>query len=231
MGRIYLHSSMSDSRQWRALHNDFDGVLHDFYGYGEAPPAPPGPFSFAVEAARIPLNTAMTLIGHSYGAAASLHLASLHSQQARLLCLYEPVAFWLLPEESTERQEAETLARRMAGVDAATAARTFVNYWSGEGAFESLPARSQQKLASQAPKVMKDFEALIGEQSDPSNITAPMLLMVGKHSPASSRAVAFELARRLPQAELVEVDAGHMGPIQAPDKVLPVMADFLRRYG
>ncbi|WKE64426.1 alpha/beta hydrolase [Gallaecimonas kandeliae] len=231
MGLVYLHSSMSDSRQWRPLAQDFPGLLHDFYGYGEAPMAPAGPFSLALEAARIALNEPMTLVGHSYGAATALHLAVTQPDKVKALCLYEPVAFWLLPKENAGRQAAEDLGARMARLDASQGAQAFVDYWSGEGSFAAMPARLQQRLAAQAPKVLKDFEALIGESTDPAAITVPLLLMVGSQSPASSRAVAFELARRLPQAQLVEVDAGHMGPIQHPELVLPLMADFLKRYG
>ncbi|WP_115718062.1 alpha/beta fold hydrolase [Gallaecimonas mangrovi] len=231
MTRLYLHSSMSDSRQWRALEQVFPGVLHDFYGYGQAPVAPTGPFSFDVECARITINDEMTLVGHSYGAAAALHLAAKYPQKIKALCLYEPVAFWLLDKNSPERQQAEALSHRMAEMDAASAARAFVNYWSGDGAFEAMSASSQQKLASQTPKVMQDFEALTGEQSDPALIKAPLLLLVGKFTPEPAKAVARELARRLAQAEIVEVEAGHMGPIQMPEKVLPLMAEFLKRYG
>lgn len=231
MGLIYLHSSMSDSRQWRPLAQDFPGLMHDFYGYGSAPQAPKGPFSLAVEAQRIEMNERMTLVGHSYGAANALHLAVTRPDQVKALCLYEPVAFWLLPKDSPERREAESLAASMATLTPEQGAQAFVDYWSGQGSFAALPERSQQKLASQAPKVMKDFEALTGSDIDPAGLTMPLLLMVGRHSPASSKAVAWELARRLPHCLKVEVDAGHMGPIQAPDKVFPVMAEFLKSYG
>ena len=230
MSRVYLHSSMSDSRQWLPLSQQFPGELHDLYGYGQAPAAPAGPFRLATEMARVTLTGKMTLVGHSYGAANALHLAAMQPQRIHALCLYEPVAFWLLPQNSAERQAVVALSARMAGLDAASAAQAFVDYWSGPGTYAAMPPRLQQRLAAQAPKVVKDFEALINENTDPAMISAPTLLMVGRTSPAASRQVAATLAQRLRHVEVVEVDAGHMGPISHPEQVMPVMADFLRRH-
>lgn len=59
----------------------------------------------------------------------------------------------------------------------------------------------------------------------------PVLLMVGRDSPASSRAVAGLLAQTLPRLELLEFDGlGHMGPVTHPERVNAAIEDFLRRH-
>ncbi len=227
---LYLHSSMSDSRQWLALNRDWPGILQDLLGYGGAHAMPTeGEFRLAREVAEFALPGPVHVCGHSYGAATALHLAASQPKLVKSLCLYEPVAFSVLAKDSPERQEAELLASRMAKLSAHDGAAAFVNYWNGQEVFSTMPVRLQDRLANQAFAVIRNFEALINEPTDPALIQVPVRLMVGRQSPASSQAVAAELARRLPQAEVVEVDAGHMGPIQAPERVLPHFAHFLAR--
>jgi pimeloyl-ACP methyl ester carboxylesterase len=54
--------------------------------------------------------------------------------------------------------------------------------------------------------------------------------MVGKDSPASSRAVARLLTGALPNVEVVELEGlGHMGPITHPEVVNQVIVQFIER--
>ncbi|VXB07404.1 Hydrolase (fragment) [Pseudomonas sp. 8AS] len=58
-----------------------------------------------------------------------------------------------------------------------------------------------------------------------------MLYLVGRQSPVSAREVARLLAGALPQAQRVEfAELGHMGPITHPQRVNPLIADFLQRH-
>ncbi|MNP68611.1 Alpha/beta hydrolase family protein [compost metagenome] len=63
-----------------------------------------------------------------------------------------------------------------------------------------------------------------------STLELPVLYMVGKHSPASSRAVARLLIPALPNVECVEFeDLGHMGPITHPGPVNTAIMQFIER--
>ena len=56
----------------------------------------------------------------------------------------------------------------------------------------------------------------------------PVLYMVGKNSPLSSRAVAQRLTRVLPRVEVVELGGlGHMGPVTHPQAVNEIIQRFL----
>jgi len=66
--------------------------------------------------------------------------------------------------------------------------------------------------------------------SDFAALDLPVLLMVGRDSPASSRGVTRRLSTVLPQLQLVELAGlGHMGPITHPEVVNAKIEDFLLR--
>lgn len=61
-------------------------------------------------------------------------------------------------------------------------------------------------------------------------LDVPVLLVVGKRSPLSSRSVAQLLARTLPRVEVIELeDCGHMAPVTHPDRVNGTIARFLEK--
>ena len=63
-----------------------------------------------------------------------------------------------------------------------------------------------------------------------SSLNIPVLYMVGKESPASSRGVARLLTRTLPQVQVVEFSGlGHMGPITHAQIVNETISRFLRQ--
>ena len=59
-------------------------------------------------------------------------------------------------------------------------------------------------------------------------ITAPTLLVSGAYDLADFRRIAADLATRLPGARLVELDwAGHLPSLEDPDRLNPILVDFL----
>src|SRR4029077_10861991 len=119
--------------------------------------------------------------------------------------------------------------------DAGTAARHFVDYWSGDGAFEQMPEARQGQVASSMVNIAGWAHALLSEPTPLrafSWLGAPVLFMVGKNSPASSRGVARLLGRALPRGHVVEFEGlGHMGPVTHPDLVNAVISPFLDCHG
>jgi len=96
-----------------------------------------------------------------------------------------------------------------------------------------MPERVQAATAESVKSIQGWKDALFEEPTPLSAFGAldvPVLLMVGKRSPLSSRAVAQRLARTLPKVEVVELEGlGHMGPVTHPDTVNPVISRFLDR--
>ena len=243
---LCLHSSQSSGAQWRALKQELAQVfpaaqVHtpNLIGYGREPydasHPPTHAFRLADEVEALLLPPApFHLIGHSFGGAVALRLARLLCQAGMppsSVSVYEPVCFHVLPERSPARDEIVDVAEQMERLTTAESTSAFVNYWNQPGYFEALPAKVQQGMIAKQAKVNADFAALLQEPAqlhDYAVIDSPVLLMHGAHSPLSSRTVASLLASVLPNCTEVEVAAGHMAPLTAPDLVNPAVLAFLR---
>jgi pimeloyl-ACP methyl ester carboxylesterase len=59
-----------------------------------------------------------------------------------------------------------------------------------------------------------------------ARVACPLLCVYGTHS--SCRAVGARLARVVPGARLVELDAGHFLPVEKPRELGDVLEEFLR---
>lgn len=245
---ICLHASGSSSRQWLPLMEYLGPRYHvialDGYGTGKSPAwRAKRPLTLSDEVALIEPVLARThgpvmLVGHSYGAAVALIAALEHPEKVHALVLYEPTLFSLVDQESPEPNEidgfravyAETAALADAG-DAPGAARCFVDYWSGYGAWEQMPEARQGQVAATMGNIRGWGHACMKEHTPLkafSWIGAPVLFLMGENSPASSLAVARLLTRALPRVQIIEFEGmGHMGPVTHPEAVNQVISRFL----
>ena len=137
------------------------------------------------------------LVGHSYGGGVALRAAVERPNRIASLTLYEPSAFHLLRAMGARAAgalaEILALAARTAeGVITGNyrgAAASFVDYWSGRGAWAALRPSVQAAMTRWMPKAPLDFRALIDE---PTRMTAyaelriPALIMRGEHAPATN---------------------------------------------
>lgn len=245
---VLLHSSLSSKQQWDRLAtfmgDAYQVIAIDLYGYGErAMPEPGAPFSLAdeVDAVLTHINQkigrrSFHLVGHSYGGAIALRLAAERGHRIISLSLYEPVAFFLLDDEDAQRKEVEQLTGQIDRcIDAAPAdaARLFIDYWNGPGAFGRLPDPMRDEFVSRIGKVQLDFQALFADRlrlPDLAALDFPVCLMSGRRSPASTRRVAERLAESLPHADRHLLDAGHMAPVTHAAQVNAIIASFVDSY-
>lgn len=238
---LLLHSSASSARQWDALAERLRGRWNvqaiDLHGHGTRPDWPgAGPddasFTLADDAALAEplLHGAgrVHLVGHSYGAAVALKLATLRPGRVASLVAFEPVLFrWLMDDAAADAASGEPALAvlRIAGAidddlargDAAAAGQRFVDFWSGPGAWAALPPQRRQAVAARMGAVQRHFDAVLG---DPALRTAiprlrmPLLFLGGAHSVGAARRVAELLRQALPQATHETLPAmGHMGPL------------------
>jgi pimeloyl-ACP methyl ester carboxylesterase len=242
---VLLHSSLSSKQQWnrlvRSLSANHRVITIDLYGYGERRmPESHDDFSLATEidAVTEQVNEEIGdepfhLIGHSYGGAIALRLASDHAARIRSLALYEPVAFSLLEFGDTARKEVAKLTaamHRAMDTDRTEATRLFIDYWSGAGAFARLPEEVKSDFIDRIPKVPLDFQALFGDRlrlADLAALDIPVCLLGGLRSPASTIRITQALALALPNADCHFIDAGHMAPVTHADQVNPILSAFL----
>lgn len=237
---IALHCSGSSARQWdpypKLLPRGMHLVAPQLMGYfpGERWTAGAA-VTLETEARRLgPLLFGATgpvhLVGHSYGGAVALQMALRWPARIRTLTLFEPVRFALLlgsAEHAAMGKAIMEIGQRICNCTAsghlAEAARLFVDYWSGAGAWETLPDVRRRAIVERMPKVQAEFEALFTDPMPPWSYSAlemPIRLISGRHSPQPARTVVELLARQCPQAEVVRLDGmGHMGPISHPGLV------------
>lgn len=249
-GIVCLHANGSSSSQWRALTEllarRYRVLAPDSYGSGKSPPWPMDrPLFLRDEVALLEPVLAragepFSLVAHSYGAAVALVAAVERPGRIRALALYEPVLFALLDAESPPPNEADgiraAVARGLAALenhDPASAARCFIDYWMGAGAWDRIPPPRKDPIVASITHLRAWGNALFAEPTPLeafSRLDLPVLYMMGADSPASSLGVGRLLTRALPRVEVVRFEGlGHMGPVTHPEVVNEAIRAFLER--
>lgn len=247
---IALHCSGAGAGEWNSLGevlgSAFPLATPEHYGCEE-----PGPwvgthaFTLADEAARtIDLidgsEERIHLVGHCYGGGVALQAALARPDRIASLSLYEPSTFYLLRQMGDKGAaafaEISAVARftgeRILAGDYACAAKFFVDYWSGEGAWAAMRPSVQADLVRWAPKAPLDFRALIEEPTPIGafrELQVPTLIIRGEHAPLPTRTIAEALPGLMPCARLsVIAEAGHMGPLTHASAVSDLIAAHIR---
>jgi pimeloyl-ACP methyl ester carboxylesterase len=251
-GIVCLHASGSHAPQWRAFAERMAPQYHvlaaDSYGSGRSPAWPANePLTLRDEVAFLEpvfarAGEPFSLVAHSYGAATALIAAIDRPERVRALAVYEPTIFSLVdaatpPPNDVDgiyEVEAVALVALAAGCTEA-AAECFVDYWMGPGAWDAMPESRREAVAIAAANNIRGWVDAVTYEPTPleafRDLDVPVLLMSGKRSPKSSRAVARLLAETLPHATVIEFEhLGHMAPVTHPDIVNEVIADFLARH-
>ena len=243
-GVVCLHANASTSGQWRALMEllapKFHVLAPDLYGAGKSPPRPKGAGLRQEVEFLEPVFTAagdpFALVAHSYSGALALVAAAMHPHRVRAMALYEPNLFALVERESPGdvdgiRNAVSAAVAALESGDSMAAARIFIDFWMGPGSFDRMPEKNRPPIAAAVADVQAWKDALFDEPT-PREVFAklgvPVLLLVGKRSPVSSRSVCGLLARTLPRVDVVELDdCGHMAPVTHPHVVNAYIARFL----
>lgn len=243
---VLLHSSASSGAQWRALaerlSERYRVIAPDLYGYGAtAHWAGRGPFHLEREAEIVGallghVGEPAHLVGHSYGGAVALRFARSRADLLRSLTLIEPVAFHLLGGQDAQAlaeisEVAAMVARALASGDYLGGFGRFVDYWSGPGAWATIPAEKRPAMAARLAKVALDFHATLNDTArldDLRLMAVPTLVLQGTCSPLPTRRICDLLSRVLPDAQVQTIaGAGHMAPITHRDAVNALIAAHL----
>ncbi|MBX3531904.1 MAG: alpha/beta fold hydrolase [Rhizobiaceae bacterium] len=247
---IALHCSGAGAGQWRSLGellgSEFPLAAPEHYGCDRSGSwSGTHAFSLADEAVRTIelIDRGMErihLVGHSYGGGVALHVALMRPHRIASLSLYEPSAFHLLRQMGDRGRDgfAEIAAvARATGEcilcgDHAAAAKLFVDYWGGRGAWATMRPSVQSDLIRWAPKAPLDFRALIEEPTAIeaySQLRMPTLVIRGEHAPLPTGALAEELPSLMPCVRTSVIPgAGHMGPMTHVSAVNELIAAHIR---
>jgi pimeloyl-ACP methyl ester carboxylesterase len=233
---VALHASASSARQWGSLAAAFaqrDRVhAVDLHGHGERSPwQGPHPLSLADEAALVaPLlarEGSVHLVGHSYGGALALKLVAMYPERVHSVTVYEPVMFrWLVDARASEVADVlhvvDAIRRHLASGSAAGAGRAFVDFWSGEGSWQSMTTSRQESIAARMGTVASHFAALFLEPlalRDVARLGIPTMVLTGARTVRVMHRIAEALRDGLGARHREIADAGHMGPITHPEAV------------
>ena len=247
---VLLHSSASSARQWKRLIETlkprFSVHALEFHGHGEqAAWVGTAPLTLADEAALVAPLLAEAggahIVGHSYGAAVAVKLATMYPGLVRSLVAYEPVMFrWLNDDFAHPRPVQEVIAVADAMRDQLTAgqqhsaAQRFVDFWSGAGAWKSLPSGKQTSIAARIRTVLQHFDALFREplqRAQLSLLKMPMMFNSGAQTVAVTRHIAELLRLTLPHARHEVLHGmGHMGPVTHAMEVNRRLVEFLHAH-
>ena len=245
---LCLHASATSARSWRRLlaplEQDFELLVPDRLGCSENecwPVGAPAPLDEEARYLAPLLNSrphGVHLVGHSFGAAVALQIALRWPSRVRSLTLYEPSRFALLFGAANTVEAGNEILQLGRGVGFAVlsgrtreAAATFVDYWSGAGAWNALDPRRQQAIVRQMPKVRAEFEAAFADRvplAAFAALTMPLCLIRGDTSPQPSRQIVARLAPLPIATTKVLAGVGHMGPLTDAARVLDCLPGWLQ---
>ena len=243
---VCLHSSMSHGGQWRALVNrlaaDFDVLTPNLLGYDGANNDFVRQLCLEDEVNAVmqqigEADGPIHLVGHSFGGAVSLRLASMYPQRIASLTLYEPVWFSLLFENGVSDAETREIDRIRKALASDTefgrlrGAQQFIDYWAGGDAWTQLSAAQHERLASLSSKVAAEFGALLAAAPATQQLrklAIPVRLLCGTNTRDSARRISELLAEILPGVEYSRLHGlAHMAPVTNADDVNPLIIDHI----
>jgi len=215
------------------LAEDYTVVLPRRRGHGESEDG--DAYSLAAEAADIravldDVDGAPALFGHSFGGLVAIEAA--RDAPVEALVAYEPGV--LVGEYREHANLAEQMQAHLDDGDPVEATKVYVREVIHGGDVDDLDAWLAEwppwpDLADLAENLTRMNHAIeqyrLPEQLD---IDAPTLLLTGTDGPPHLRESVRDVHRAIPDSELVEFDGvSHSGPIEAPDRVLGELRQFL----
>jgi pimeloyl-ACP methyl ester carboxylesterase len=111
------------------------------------------------------------------------------------------------------------------------AAKRFIEYWSGEGAWDFVPVKRQRRFASLMPKVVAEFDAILSSGTsiaDLAGLNIPVRLIHGDQTRKTAARVIEVLSQTLPDVENILVEgAAHMAPTTHASRIDPLFAEHV----
>ena len=236
-----VHGIGSRRKTWDALvaelKGDFTCIRYDLRGHGESP-VPPVPYRLDdlvadLEALRAKLGIERAhVIGHSLGGMIGPAYARAHPDRVRSLGLLSTAA----GRSEEDRAKLAAVLAALEGNGIAPTLDTLVARWYTDGFIAARPeviaARKKQVIDTPAEVFLSVTRIYAGTEMAPwlHEVAAPALVLTGELDGGCSPRHNRFMAETLPNAELVILEGlKHSILIEAPERVLPPLRDFLLR--
>ena len=247
---VLIHGGASSNRQWQALIDDLRGAFRviapNMHGVGSTPAwQGPGAYSLAAAGELIaracePLRGPISIVGHSAGGAWAMQAAARLGPRVDRLVLLEAAPYDLLRQAGCDSayQEVTSLYEFVcAGSergDWAAIAERFLNTFAGDGAWERMSEERRSRAAELMRQNRAQWESLINDRTTLAEWRAllpPRTLFIGS---ADTWPPLRELTRlfmaECPHWTFAHVpEGGHLAAFTRPDRVHPIIVDFLQR--
>jgi pimeloyl-ACP methyl ester carboxylesterase len=235
---LFLPGSFGTGAGWKAVMGHLgDGyriVTTSLLGYGSTPDIrPDGNATMAQQVALIDLiidriGTSPHVVGHSYGGlSAIVHaLTGRHRPASLLLVEANPLGLLRASGELETYGMFESMTGRYFADFArgdAEAARHVIDFYGGQGTFDSMPPKVRSYIVATTPVNVRDWSS--GTPFEPSKetlqpINVPTTVVCGGSSHPAMRRIAELLHDSIPEAQLVTVEGGsHFLPSSHPAEI------------
>ena len=248
---ILLHSGGGGAAQWKKVITELDDRLHiiapDLRGYGGSDMrSSSGIPTLSSEASVVHAFARNTpgnihLVGHSYGGSVALKAAAERPEIYASLTLIEPANFNLLfggPGEDDElfaeiSRIAMKVTKSVSNNEQEDGLRAFVDYWGGQGKWESLRSDVRHTLCNRAKVIAYNFYATMFDKTPFKHLVRhglPTLFIKGEETTPVTARITDILAAATPGARVQPVqEAGHMSPISHPSAISNLILDHTAR--
>lgn len=231
----------------RDLSSDFDVIRVQTLNVQLAESGAPMPSDYSVVGEASALHQtlssmgvtgAVDLVGSSLGAVVALHFATMYPERVRTLTLFEPPAFWILPDEEYERDPVVREIRDLTSAMTPSAApsdgqlfrfRCLLGTCPPEIPDRADPARGEWDVSRLAMRGLAAVPAHREDRARLAQLEAPVLLLTGSETVPFHRRMNDLLARALPQVECAELPGGHSAPRTARSAFNRELRSFLAR--
>lgn len=232
----------------RELSSDFDVIRVQTLNVQAAGSRAPmlSDYSVAAEASAlhqtlsvIGVTGQVDLVGSSLGAVVALHFATTYPERVRTVTLFEPPAFWILPDEEYERDHVVREIRDLTSAmtpSAAPSDEQLFRFRCLLGACppgipdHADPARAEWDVSRLAMRGLAAVPAHRENRARLAQLEIPVLLLTGSETIPFHRRMNDLLTRALPRVERAELPGGHSAPHTASSAFNEKLRGFLARH-
>jgi pimeloyl-ACP methyl ester carboxylesterase len=228
MTLVYVHSGVTDAREWDGVLAETGGVARDLPGFGTEP-LPPGKVSLA-DTVLGWFDGRATLVGTSFGGRAVLEAALAAPERVERIVLIGANLFGWSDDVRAIGEEEETLFEAGRFDEAAD---LMVRWWlvGPRREPDDVPVELRERAHEMARRVYElanDDDAPVQRvELDLAKITAPVLVARGELDWPDVERAAERFLRELPDAREAVIDGvAHLPALEKPDEVARLVREF-----